>query len=80
MRTGQSEYEIKVRGRLSRALESEFEQQSLAVSVEPVATVLHGNFLDQSALNGLLRQIESLGLELVEVRRVVGHHEHAAQP
>jgi hypothetical protein len=72
MHLGASDYEIKVRGRLSRALESEFAEQSLEVSVEPVATVLHGRFLDQSALNGLLRQIEGLGLELVEVRRVVG--------
>jgi hypothetical protein len=71
MRLDPGEYEIKVRGRLSRALESEFAEQSLEVSVEPVATVLHGRFLDQAALNGLLRQIESLGLELVEVRRVV---------
>jgi hypothetical protein len=65
---------------LSRALEAEFEHQSLAVTVEPVSTVLHGMFIDQSALNGLLRQIESLGLELVEVRRVATDDQHATRP
>ena len=32
-------------------------------------TLLHGHLPDQSALHGVLGQIESLGLELVEVRR-----------
>ena len=37
----------------------------------PVAgdTVLTGRLSDQSALQGVLAQIEALGLELVEVRR-----------
>mgnify|MGYP006171417793 CR=1 FL=1 len=35
-------------------------------------TVLHGDVADQAALFGLLRRIESLGLELLEVHRVVG--------
>jgi hypothetical protein len=78
MHIAQAEYEVKIRGRLSRALESEFERQSLSVSVEPVATVIHGVFVDQSALTGLLRQIEGLSLELIEVRRVVGRHAPAA--
>jgi hypothetical protein len=64
------EYEVKVRGRLSRALESEFRRQALSVSVEPVTTVLHGVFVDQAALAGLLHQIEGLSLDLVEVRKV----------
>jgi hypothetical protein len=74
MHIAQAEYEVKIRRRLSRALESEFERQSLSVSVEPVATVIHGTFVDQAALTGLLRQIEGLSLELIEVRRVVGRH------
>jgi hypothetical protein len=38
--------------------------------VEPVETILRGNVADQAALHGILEQIQSLGLELVEVRRV----------
>jgi hypothetical protein len=64
------QYELRVKGRLSRALTSEFEQLALEASVKPVETVLSGPVEDQAALHGLLRRIESLGLELVEVRRV----------
>jgi hypothetical protein len=38
--------------------------------VEPVETVIHGPVQDQAALYGLLDQIQALGLELVEVRRL----------
>jgi hypothetical protein len=61
--------EITVRGRLSRTLVAEFEELSLAAKTEPVETVLTGEVEDQAALHGLLRRIEALGLELVEVRR-----------
>ena len=44
--------------------------QGFDVEVEPAETVLRGPVQDQSALHGILGQIESLGLELVEVRRV----------
>jgi hypothetical protein len=64
------QYEVRVRGRLSRTLASEFEELALAARVAPVETVLSGPIEDQAALHGLLRRIESLGLELVEVRRV----------
>jgi len=66
---GGARYEITVRGRLSRTLRSEFEQLQLTVAAEPVHTVLHGSIEDLAALYGLLRRMESLGLELVEVRR-----------
>jgi hypothetical protein len=62
-------YEVRVRGRLSRTLASEFEELALVATVEPVETVLSGPVEDQAALHGLLRRIESLGLELLEVRR-----------
>ncbi len=62
-------YEVRVRGRLSRTLASEFEQLALTANVEPIETVLSGPVEDQAALHGLLRRIESLGLELLEVRR-----------
>ena len=38
--------------------------------VEPVETILHGPVRDQAELHGLLRRLESLGLELIEVRRL----------
>ncbi len=63
-------YEVKVRGRLSRTVLDQFEQLKLAADIEPVETVLHGPVQDQAALHGLLRRIEALGLELVEVRRL----------
>jgi hypothetical protein len=62
-------YEICIRGRLSRTLATEFEELDLIVTTEPVETVLHGPVTDQAALYGLLRRLESFGLELVEVRR-----------
>jgi hypothetical protein len=61
--------EIRIRGRLSRALATEFEELDLRASTEPVETVLRGPVQDQAALHGLLRRIEAFGLELVEVRR-----------
>jgi hypothetical protein len=33
-------------------------------------TILSGVFADQAALYGVLAQLESLGLELIEVRRL----------
>lgn len=62
-------YEVTVNGRLSRTLMAEFAELNLESSVEPVRTVLHGDVEDQAALYGLLRRLESLGLDLVEVRR-----------
>jgi hypothetical protein len=61
-------YEIRVKGRLSDALLTAFE--GMRASVEPVETVLHGPVQDQAALYGLLDRIQSLGLELIEVRRL----------
>jgi len=66
---GATNYEITVRGRLSRTLTSEFEQLDLTVESEPVRTVVHGSIEDLSALYGLLRRIEALGLELIDVHR-----------
>lgn len=60
--------EVKIRGRLNRALLAEFEQLGLTADVEPTETVLYGSVEDRAALHGLLRRIEALGLELVEMR------------
>ncbi|MDA0164352.1 hypothetical protein OM076_29045 [Solirubrobacter ginsenosidimutans] len=60
-------YEIRVRGRLGPTLLEAF--PSLAAEPSEGETVLAGALPDQSALYGVLRQLEALGLELVEVRR-----------
>ena len=63
-----SRYEFRVRGRLAERLLSSFE--GFDAEIKPVETVLSGEVTDQAALHGVLEQIESLGLELVEVRQV----------
>jgi hypothetical protein len=63
-------YQVRIRGRLSRSLMTEFEQLGLMAEIEPVETQLHGPVVDQAALYGLVRRIESLGLELIELRRL----------
>jgi hypothetical protein len=65
---GGGSYEIRIKGRLSDSLLAAFE--GLTASVEPAETVLHGPVQNQAALHGLLDRIQSLGLELVEVRRL----------
>jgi hypothetical protein len=65
--TGTS-YEIRVRGRVSRALLDSFE--GMSSELEPVETILHGPVRDQAELHGLIDRIHALGLELVEVRRL----------
>jgi hypothetical protein len=63
-------YEIRLRGRLTPTLLAEFEQLHMSTAVAPVETVLEGPVDDDAALHGILRRIEALGLELVEVRRL----------
>jgi hypothetical protein len=65
---GGGSYEIRIKGRLSDSLLAAFE--GLTATVEPVETVLHGPVPDQSSLHGLLDRIQSLGLELVEIRQL----------
>lgn len=62
-------YEVRVSGRVDRTLAAEFAEMELATTVEHVQTVLHGEVEDQAALYGLLRRLEALGLDLIEVRR-----------
>ena len=62
------DYEIRIKGRLSDSLLAAFE--GLTATVEPVETLLYGPVEDQSTLHGLLDRIQSLGLELVEIRRL----------
>jgi hypothetical protein len=65
---GGGSYEIRIKGRLSESLLAAFE--GLTATVEPVETVLHGPVQDQSSLHDMLDRIQSLGLELVEIRRL----------
>ena len=61
-------YEIRVRGRVSEAALSALE--GMDADVAPAETVIHGPVTDQTELHGLLDRIQSLGLELIEVRRL----------
>jgi hypothetical protein len=61
-------YEIRVRGHLGPTLRHAF--ADLLANKCGGDTVLRGPLRDQSALHGLLAQIEALGLELLEVRRL----------
>jgi hypothetical protein len=63
-----SDYEIRVKGRLSDTVTSVFED--FTASVKPAETTLRGEIRDQAELHGLLEQIQSLGLELIEVKRL----------
>jgi hypothetical protein len=60
-------YEIRVRGQLGETLLGAF--PGLHARAERAETVLTGKLPDQSALHGVLAQIEALGLELLELRR-----------
>ena len=61
-------YEFRVRGHLGPTFLTAFDSLD-AEALPDGDTVLTGNLDDQAALFGVLAQIESLGLELVEVRR-----------
>jgi hypothetical protein len=61
-------YEIRIKGRLSDSVTGAFEDFTAAV--KPAETVMRGELRDQSELHGVLDQIQSLGLELIEVRRL----------
>jgi hypothetical protein len=61
-------YEIRIRGKLGEPVLESF--GDLDASVKPAETVLRGTIPDQAALHGLLDRIQSLGLELIEVKQV----------
>ena len=61
-------YEIRVRGRLGEMICSAF--PDLQARPGGGDTVLAGMLADQAALYGVLAEIEALGLELIEVRRI----------
>ena len=61
-------YEIRIKGRLNDSLCGAFEDFNAAV--RPAETVMRGELRDQSELHGVLDQIQSLGLELIELRQI----------
>ena len=64
-------YEIRIRGRLGATALSAF--PSMGSELEGGETVLTGLLEDRAALFGALAQIEALGLDLLEVRRIAAH-------
>jgi hypothetical protein len=68
-------YEIRVSGTLPPEALLDFER--LSASVKQVETVLHGPLADQAALYGLLTRLETLGVQVLEVRRL--HEGNPAQ-
>jgi hypothetical protein len=62
-------YEIRVRGHLGATMQHAF--PALRAEIRNEDTLLRGALADQSALHGVLAQIEALGLELLELRRLL---------
>ena len=61
-------YRIRIRGRLGVTALSAF--PTMVSEVEDCETVLTGWLEDRSAVFGVLAQIEALGLDLLELRRI----------
>jgi hypothetical protein len=63
----QRRYEIRVRGPIGPTMMQAF--PTLAASRSGQDTLLVGSIPDQSALYGVIQQLEALGLQLLEIRR-----------
>ena len=63
------DYEIRVTGLVPADVLEEIE--GVRVAIQPVGTVLRGTVVDQAALHGVINRLQGLGLELLEVRRLV---------
>ena len=61
-------YEFHIKGRLSDSLCRAFEDSNSAI--KPAETVMRGEVRDQSELHGVLERIESLGFELIKLRKL----------
>jgi hypothetical protein len=61
-------YQIRIRGHLGPTMRRAF--SGLHAQTQGRDTLLTGAVPDQAALHGLLAQVETLGLELLEVLRV----------
>jgi len=61
-------YEIRVTGTVPSSVIEEIED--VQVFEQPVESILRGAVEDQAALHRMIDRIQSLGLELIEVRRI----------
>jgi hypothetical protein len=61
-------YTIRIKGRLGPNALSAF--PSMVSELRSSETMLTGSLEDQSALFGVIAQIEALGLELIELRQI----------
>jgi hypothetical protein len=68
MHAGPDLYSIRIEGRLGVTALSAF--PAMVHRVDGCETVLTGLLADRSALFGVLAEIEALGLELIEIRRI----------
>ena len=70
------EYQVRVEGRIGQRWLAWFDDLAISATDEeqagrgPAITTLTGVMRDQAALAGLLQKLYSLGLPLVEVRRM----------
>jgi hypothetical protein len=69
-------YEIRVAGQLDEMAVKAF--AGLGISTRGAVTIITGE-LDQAALHGVLERIRSLGLELLEARRIRGRPQQTAR-
>ena len=63
----QRRYEIRIRGPIGATIMQAFPM--LAASLSGKDTLLTGSLPDQSALYGVIHELEALGLQLLEIRR-----------
>ena len=68
-RVGTGRYEVRIERGPQDTVHEAFD--GLEIAERPGVTVITGEF-DQSALHGVLERVRSLGLDIVEVRRVRG--------
>ena len=61
-------YEFRIRGHLGATTRRAF--PALHAETQGRDTLLRGAVTDQAALHGVLAQVEALGLELLELRRL----------
>jgi hypothetical protein len=71
-------YEIRVAGTVPDDAVAEF--ADIHVSTTDVTTVLSGDLADQAALLGMLARLRALGLDVVEVRRILRPTEPSSEP
>ncbi len=69
---GAGRYEICVRGHLASRWSAWFDGMTLTRH-DDGTTVIHGTITDQSALHGLLRKLNDLGVPLISVTSTAAH-------